>query len=441
MTQDRQGTAHRPRLLVLTQNYRPEPNFITADVAERLADAMDVTVVTAHPNYPGGRFYPGVRWWRIERELENGVTVWRVPFFPDHSLSYLRRALSLVSFAVMAGLVAPFVVRRPDTVWVYHGTFTTGLAALWFRWTTRARIVFTCADLWPESFVASGVAREGPLTRAMFRYNRTINRTADLLICCTKGALERFRSDGVPIDRLSYVPVWVDGISDLASTSSASGGDPFTIVYAGNLGPSQKLDTLISAASLLEKRGVTVRVDIFGTGACEAQYRQFASRLGTRNVHFRGRVSPAEAFTACTAASAQYIALQPSPLFDMTVPSKLYAAFAAGTPLLYGLRGEAARLAEECGGGVPFDVERPESLAHAIRTLMDLPASVRSAMQDRLTAHYRSRFARDTLLEQYVAHLVPPALASHARYTGATASTPKGAGPAAVTARRRVTSQ
>jgi colanic acid biosynthesis glycosyl transferase WcaI len=291
-------------------------------------------------------------------------------------------------------------------VWVYHGTFTTGLAAVWFRLATRARIVFTCADLWPESFMASGVARQGPLMSVLFRYSRAINRIADVLICCTRGTLERYAADGVPADRLVHVPVWVDGVDprDEIDEFATCG---FTIVYAGNLGPSQKLDTLIEAVSLLERQGVAIRADIYGTGACEAKYRRLASELRTRSVHFHGRVTPAQAFSACATASAQYIALQSSPLFDMTVPSKLYAAFAAGTPLLYGLRGEAALLAQESDGGVAFDVESPAALADAIRTLMQLTPERRKDMRDRLVSQYWAKFAKEALLEQYVHHLVP----------------------------------
>ncbi|MFL5582913.1 MAG: hypothetical protein ACJ8AO_21310, partial [Gemmatimonadaceae bacterium] len=110
---------------MLTQYYRPEPNFITADVAQELARLSDVTVITAHPNYPTGRFYPGTRPWRLSRSVEDGVTVWRVPHFADHSTSKWRRALSYLSFAGAAAATAMVVARRVDVVWVYHTPFTT----------------------------------------------------------------------------------------------------------------------------------------------------------------------------------------------------------------------------------------------------------------------------------------------------------------------------
>ena len=98
-----------------------------ADVAELMAAHARVTVITAHPNYPAGKFYPGTRWWRPVRSEENGVTVWRLPMVPDQSTSVLRRALSYLSFLVALTVWAPFVAGRPSVVWVYQTPFTTAV--------------------------------------------------------------------------------------------------------------------------------------------------------------------------------------------------------------------------------------------------------------------------------------------------------------------------
>ena len=402
-TRRKRGTDRR-RLLVLTQHYHPEPNWITTDVAERLARDFDVTVVTAYPNYPHGRFYPGVRPWRVERTVEHGVTVWRVPFFPDHSRSHLRRAGSYLSFAAMSALVAPIAVPRPDTVWVYHGPFTTALASLWFRWVERSRVVFTCADLWPESFLASGVARAGVVVNALYRYSRAINRIADTLVCATRGTLERFHRDGVSRERLAHIPIWTDGISHIASDAPEDEATP-RVVYAGNLGPAQALDTVIRAAVLLQDRGCDVQFDLYGSGACAEELRALAAQFGTTNVCFRGRVTPEECFAACSGAFAQIVSLRSDPAFRMTLPSKLSFALAAGSPILAGLEGESARVAQESQGALLYRSDDPHSLAAAVQQLIATPHERRAAMRRNMTQYYAESFARDVLLERYAALL------------------------------------
>jgi glycosyltransferase involved in cell wall biosynthesis len=396
-------TPRRERLLVLTQLYRPEPNFITADVAEALAESMDVVVITAHPNYPLGRFYSGTKWWRPTRTHENGVTVWRLPMYPDHTLSTLRRALSFISFAFMATLIAPFVAGRPKAVWVYHGIFTTALAALWFKLAYGSRLIITWADLWPESFEAAGVSKRQSILRAMFAYRRFINRRADRLICSTRGTLQAFAREGIPVNRLSYVPVWVDGISEAVSSASALA--TLNIVYVGNIGAAQKLDTLIRAAVELDREGERVTVHLYGGGTAQPELELLATSLQATNVTFHGRISPAEAFQVSSTAFAQYVALQPSPLFRMTVPSKLAFSFAAGAPVLVGLEGESAELAQESGGAFAFDPENVGSLATAIRRVLALTRTERDALAHRLRAFYHQNFAKSSLLRNYVREL------------------------------------
>ncbi len=393
----------RQRVLVLTLHYKPEPNFITTDVAEALAaKGAKVTVVTVHPNYPTGRFYEGSRPWRISRTVENGVVVWRLPYYTDHSLSAVKRSLSYLSFTLIAGLFAPLVAGRPTTVWVYHGPFMTGIAGLFFRWAYRSRMIFTAADLWPESFVASDVKLPAALMRALFSYSRWINRRADLLICATRGTVERYRHDGVPPQKLEYVPVWVEGVGEVVpDVQSGRSGTP-NIVYAGNLGAAQPLETVVRAASILNKEGTKVTIEIYGSGNKEDELRELAESEGAVNVRFHGRVPPRKAFEVSSRATAQVVLLRPSPMFRMSVPSKLSFAFAAASPLLFGLEGESARIAAETGGGIPFDAEDPESLAAAIRRLLALTYTERDTMRQKLRAYYEEGFARETLIQRYV---------------------------------------
>ena len=406
----------RPRVLVLTQVYHPEPNFITAEVAESLAADSDVTVVTGHPNYPWGRFYPGTRFLRITKSSMNGVTVWRVPFYPDHSLSAFRRAVSCLSFAMSASLVAPFVAGRPDTVWVYHGPFTTGLASLFFKFFYRSRIVFTCADLWPESFGASGMVKSRVILSIASFYNRTLNKAADLIVCATRGTLRHFREDGIRPERLLMIPVWVAQTEELGARLPEANPDALNIVYTGNLGPSQSLHTVILAAAILQKEGSPVCFDIYGTGASEAALRALASQTQATNVTFHGLVTVAEAFGASARALAQIISLQPSPLFSGTIPSKLFSAFAAGTPILYGLQGESAELTEASGAGIAYASDDPQSLVSAIKTLLAIPPAERLEMRSRLRRYFSENFDPAELKARYARILQPLSPGPAARF-------------------------
>jgi len=394
------------RVLILSLHYKPEENFIVTEVAEAIGRSADVIVVTAHPNYPRGKFYSGKIFPAISKSVEQGVVVWRVPYFPDHSLSIVRRTLSYLSFTVMIAIVAPFVAGRPDTVWVYHGPFTTALAGLFFKLVYRARLLITCADLWPASFLASGVVKSSLLIKLAALYNRAIHGAADLIICSTKGTEAAFLEMGVPADRLTMIPVWIEGTATIDPSKLQQIPEP-TIVYTGNLGPAQALETVIRAAAVLHSQSVMLRFDLFGSGAAESTLRDLANSLGATNVRFRGRVPTSEAFAAARAALAQIVCLRRSPEFRRTVPSKLFAAFAASTPVLYGLEGEAAAIAAESGGGIAFDSDDPDSFVRAVKTL--LASSPNEIMSMRLSVNrfFAENFDPKLLLEKYRRNLDP----------------------------------
>jgi len=320
----------------------------------------------------------------------------------------MRRALSYLSFAAVSAIVAPFVAGRPDTVWVYHGPFTTGLSSLFFKFAYRSRLVFTCADLWPESFKASGVVKSRLVMRIAGAYNRALHRAADLIVCSSRGTRRHFEEAGIASERLTVIPVWIGGIGKLASKTSAPSRESVNIVYAGNLGPAQKLDTLIRAAAEMRKETSPVRFEIFGSGASEKELRTLAVQLGATNVEFRGRVPVEEAFMASSRALAQIICLQPSPLFARTIPSKVFSAFAAGSPILYGLQGDAEALVAGSRGGISFDASDPLTLIGAIKHLLALSTGERDAMRARLRQYFADNFDPTDLLTQYVAILQSP---------------------------------
>src|SRR5437764_2326505 len=214
-------------------------------------------------------------------------------------------------------------------------------------------------------------------------YNRVLHRAADLVVCATHGTRRRFLKDGFPPERLTVIPVWIGGTSQLARQAQRPPLDPTSIVYAGNLGPAQKLDTMILAAAALRREGSPVTFHLYGSGASEEELRSLADRVGATNVKLHGRVPVEEAFSASTSALAQLTCLQPSALFAKTVPSKLFSAFAAGSPILYGLQGEAATLAAESGGAIEFDASDPQSLVVAVKAILAKSASERDAMRAR----------------------------------------------------------
>ena len=99
-------------ILVVTPHFYPE-NFRINDFAEEFVKrGHGVTVLTAIPDYPDGKFYDGYGLFKRARESRNGVKIYRAPLIPRGSGSNVRLALNYISFVVGAVFTSLFLLRN-----------------------------------------------------------------------------------------------------------------------------------------------------------------------------------------------------------------------------------------------------------------------------------------------------------------------------------------
>ena len=140
------------RVLLITQWFDPEPTPKGLAFARELArQGFSVEVLTGFPNYPTGRLYPGYRMrWR-ERRLMDGVVVHRVPLYPSHDQSALRRAFNYLSFAFSVLIHGLAAAGRADVIYVYHPPLTVAAAGTLLAVLRRRPVVCDIQDLWPDT--------------------------------------------------------------------------------------------------------------------------------------------------------------------------------------------------------------------------------------------------------------------------------------------------
>jgi len=120
--------------------------------------------------------------------------------------------------------------------------------------------------------------------------------------------------------------------------------EPFRLVYAGTMGASYDLETVIDAVR--EMSGV--ELDLAGSGPKEAALR--ARAAGCARIRFHGYFGEAELQALLAQADAGLV-----PMFDdscVGVPYKLADYVAAGLPVVNTLHGETERLLAEHDAGV-----------------------------------------------------------------------------------------
>lgn len=386
------------RVLLLTQWFDPEPTFKGMVFARELVrQGFEVEVLTGFPNYPGGRVYPGYRIKLLQREVIDGVQVTRVPLYPNHDQSAIKRVLNYASFAASSLVYGLFMARRADVIYAYHPPLTVGITASLIRLLRRIPVVYDIQDMWPDTLRATGMLNNVRALNAVEAVCQWVYRRVDHVVVLSPGFKRLLMQRGVPETKVNVIYNWADEMA-LASPqgqlpASYPSADQFRIVFAGNMGKAQALDAVLDAAILLQARGSRVCFVMLGGGVEVNRLKLRAVDLKLHNVVFFPPVPMAEVGTFLHAADALLVHLRKDPLFEITIPSKTQAYMTVGKPMLMAVDGDAADLVLLSGGGVVAESENAEALAGAAEGLASMSSEQLLAMGQRARRYYQDHLA------------------------------------------------
>ena len=396
------------RILILSQYFWPESFRINA-LADSLRNAgADVTVLTGQPNYPDGDVFFGYAAASIRRErLAGGIEVLRVPVIPRGRGSAIRLALNYGSFVLSAAVVGPWLLRRKkvDVVFVYAPSpIVQAIPGILIKHVKGARLVTWVQDLWPESLGSTGYVTNRALVSLVDQVVRWIYRQNDLLLGQSHAFVTAIlrKSGSTPVE---YFPNPGESVSterevdDEPAVTLPSG---FNVVFAGNLGTVQSLETVLEAAELIRSE-FDVRFVLVGSGSRSTWLAEEVTRRRLTNVMIAGRY-PASAMPGILAqASALLVSLARSEILSHTIPAKVQTYLAVGRPVIASLDGEGAELIAKAGAGFAVPAENAQALAACVLRLKRLSGSEQARMGDAARSFYDQHFRPDVLAERLLA--------------------------------------
>ena len=386
------------RGLIVSQYYPPEAVPLPADLAHGLAArGHQVKVLTGYPNYPSGRIFSGYRQrWR-HTERDGAVAVHRVPLFADHSPSAVRRMLNYLSFG-LSSATAGRLARGADVVYVYATQMTAGFGPWLWRTTGGTPYVLHVQDLWPDSIVGSSFVAGGRASRlvsgVLDPWLRSAYRRAAAVIGIAPTMVSTLTARGAPQARAHLVYTGADAGEPVIRTLPPMESPRAEIVYAGNVGDMQDLDTIVRAAHAAADAGV--RLTIVGDGVAKPALRAVVDSLDAENVRFLDPVPRERMREVYARADYALVSLKDRPVFRGTIPSKLQAVLSAGLPVVTTVQGDVRALVEDASAGLTADAEDVGSVEAAFRAAAALPADDRDAMGRRGRELYDTHFSRSS---------------------------------------------
>jgi len=391
------------RILLVTQYFWPE-YFIINDLVKSLANqGHTISILTGKPNYPDGKIMEGYQQSGCQtEEFISGVRIFRAPLRPRGGGDAKSLALNYLSFVWNGVRFFPRAVKdgQFDVILVFClSPITSVIPAIFLKWRLKKHLAVWIQDLWPESLSATGFVRSPLLLKIIGYMVEGIYRAADTLLVQSRAfynPVSRYTS----IDKIVYYP---NSHRDTLAEPPGSLLDGellqllsqfFCVVFAGNLGTAQSVETIIEAARKLQHLA-GCKLVLVGSGSMLGWVHKQRDEGKLDNVVLPGRYPPSQMTQFFSRAGALLVTLKRNPIFSYTVPSKIQAYLAAGRPIIASLDGEGARVIEEAGAGLTCPAEDASALAAAIETLYKMSPSERERLGHAGREYFLANFEMD----------------------------------------------
>jgi glycosyltransferase involved in cell wall biosynthesis len=403
------------KVLVWTQYFWPE-NFPINELASELSEAgVDVTVLTGKPNYPEGKFFDGYRAGDIKRERFSGIEVVRIPLLPRGSATSLRLALNYLSFVASGMLIAPFALRRRefDAIFIYAPSpLLQALPALFLGYIKKVPVTLWVQDLWPDALKATGHVKSRFALRLVSLLVRYIYRRTDLILVQSEAFRAPVIRGGGDPSKIRYFPNSIKAKAQIPLASRAAQElvsemqGRFSVVYAGNVGRAQSVETIVVAAKQLLRTAPNIKIFLVGSGSREKWIDAEIKRLALNNLVLAGRFAPSDMPLILGSASALLITLVDDPEIALTIPSRIQTFLASGRPVVASINGEGARILREAEAGLVCPAGDGPGLAAAISRLENMSPAMREQLGESGRRYFLGHFELTRRSRELIQHLI-----------------------------------
>ncbi|TDO44042.1 alpha-1,6-mannosyltransferase [Kribbella sp. VKM Ac-2527] len=198
---------------------------------------------------------------------------------------------------------------------------------------------------------------------------KLLSRTYDAVVVTSRYAAEEFDEVTTPLVR---IPLGVDLDTFHPSLGTPTDDGILKLVHAGRLSREKSPHLAVATAAELHRRGVPVRMDVYGSGP---HLDELVAIAGNAPIHFHGYIDGRVALARHLAQADIALSVCPGETFGLAV----LEALAAGTPVVTANTGGARELVDETCGR--WRDANPAALADAVLELAGVPGRRAAARQ------------------------------------------------------------
>jgi len=364
------------------------------------AEGHDVTIFSAQPSY--NDVYDGPPLPR--RQNVDGMTVIRTPLLKEKKKSAVLRSLNFLIFGVCLFFHAVFRGKAYDlmTVTTFPPT-VMGWVARMIALFRKTRYIYHCMDLYPEVALTSGILKRKWLTKFAASVDRRNCKKAVAAIVLSTDMLDTIQARGLSHENVYVINNFIinkvdDSIPMPEAFTKTSG--KFRILFAGNIGRFQSLDTIVEAAHQFADNS-DIEFWFVGAGLMVEKLKEQAGDLLGKSIFFHPYLQIEQVMSVIAQSHLGIVSLSKG-VIQCAYPSKTMSYLEAGCKLLTMVEEDSdlARFVKQDSVGVVVAEPKPDQAAKAIEEEFN---QWKQAAYDRekIRDIGRKNFSQDIILEQW----------------------------------------
>ncbi len=365
-------------ILVHGINYAPEligiGKYNTEMCEHFVKSGHEVTMITAFPYYPEWKVPEKYRNKYFITERRKGVFIRRSYLYVPSKVTTLKRVLHELSF-ILTSFFNLVIAKKSDVLIVISPPLGLGLAACLVSRLKRIPFIFHVQDLQPDAAVDLGMIKKGLFVRFLYKIEKFIYKKASLVTTISEGMREKIILKGIDPKKVLLFLNWVN--SDYIRPYKRHNifreengiKDKFIVLYSGNIGMKQGLDTILDVADRTRDQDDIMYL-IVGNGVYRENLIRKNMKMGLNNVKFIPVQSNNMLPHMLSAADVSLVPQQRA-VTDIVMPSKLTGIMASGRAVIAcANRGsEVYKLITESGCGIVVEPDNPEQMLEAVMDL------------------------------------------------------------------------
>lgn len=327
----------------------------------------DVTIFSAQPGYNNAYNGPAVP----RKETVDGMTLIRIPMLRENKKKPIPRIINIMIFVARLFFHAVFRFKAYElmTVSTFPPTImaTVARTICLFR---KTEYVYHCMDLYPEIAQASGMLKRSLPLRIAARIDKRNCAKAKAVIVLSEDMRQTLKQRDLAVENVHVINNFIiDTVDESANIPEvfAAPSEKFRVLFAGNIGRFQSLETIVDAAKLVESNK-EIEFWFIGAGVSVDSLKERSGSLLGKSIFFHPYIPIESVMKVINRAHLGIVSLSPS-VIRSAYPSKTMTYLEAGCKLLCLVESDSslASLVENNGlGSVCSQPATAEDVSNAI---------------------------------------------------------------------------